>query len=143
MELASLRLSNTRTRPRKQPTPTREREDRLRAGRAAAQTLRSVSPTATLVNVQLRFISAATPAHAAQSFVLYPPAKAYFAYPCPYGDCDGIYNLDAAANRAMAGEKSRITGTLECDGVRSHNGPSRERCGLQLKYTITAQHESQ
>lgn len=93
------------------------------------------------VNVQLRFLPAAALAHATQSFVLYPAAKAYFAYPCPYGDCSGIYNLDLEASRAIAREKSRVTGTVECAGVRSHTGQPRERCGLQMRYMITAKHD--
>jgi hypothetical protein len=128
-----------RSRPRSKPTAVRDREDRLRAGRAAAQTVRSVSPTTLFVKMQLRF-STTTPPHASQSFVLYPGAKAYFAYPCPYGDCSGVYDLDAEATRAMSGEESRVTGTLECDGGRSHNGQLRERCGLQVRYAIEAQH---
>jgi hypothetical protein len=132
-----------RTQLRHKQSVLREREDRLRAGRAAAQTLRSVSPTAMSVNVQLRFLVAATPAHATQSFVLYPAAKAYFAYPCPYGDCSGIYNLDLEAARAMGREKSRVTGTVDCAGVRSHAGQPRGRCGLQMRYVITAKHDAQ
>jgi hypothetical protein len=131
------------TQPRHKQSVLREREDRLRAGRAVAQTLRRVSPTALSVNVQLRFLPGAALVHAAQSFVLYPGAKAYFAYPCPYGDCTGIYNLDHEAGRAMAREKSRVTGTLECAGVRSRAGQPRERCGLQMRYVITAKHDAQ
>ena len=138
-----MRLSNTRTRPRSKPSALREREERLRAGRAAAQPLRNACPSATFVNVQLRFLPATAPAHVAQSFVLYPAAKAYFAYPCPYGDCSGIYNLDLEASRAMAAEKSRVTGTLECAGTRSHIGQPREQCGLQVRYMITTKHEAE
>jgi hypothetical protein len=132
-----------RTRSRNKPSAVREREDRLRAGRAAAQTLRAVSPTALFVNVQLRFSPTAAPAHATQSFVLYPAAKAYFGYPCPYGDCTGIYDLDLEASRAMARGKSRVTGTLECVGERSRMGQPRERCGLQMRYVITTKHEAE
>jgi hypothetical protein len=131
-----------RTRSRHKRPVLLGRADLLRAGRVAAQTLRRVSPTALFVNVQLRFVPAAAPAaHATQSFVLYPAAKAYFAYPCPYGDCTGIYNLDLEASRTMAREKSRVAGTLECAGVRSHMGQPREQCGLQMKYMISAKHE--
>jgi hypothetical protein len=91
--------------------------------------------------VQLRFLPATAPLHAAQSLILYPPAKAYFAYPCPYGDCDGIYDLDSEANRALTGEKNRVTGTIECAGVRSREGLQRQPCGLRMSYTIAAKHE--
>jgi hypothetical protein len=141
MERAPLHLTDMRSRPRSKPIATRDREGRLRAGRAAAQTVRSVSPTTLFVKMQLRFSTTAAAPHASQSFVLYPGAKAYFAYPCPYGDCSGVYDLDAEATRAMSSEESRVTGTLECEGGRAHNGQLRERCGLQVRYVIEAQHE--
>jgi len=130
-----------RSRPTSKAPAFREREERLRIGRAAAQPLRSASPTAALVNVHLKFLPATAPLHAAQSLILYPAAKAYFAYPCPYGDCDGIYNLDSEASRALSGEKTRVTGTIECAGVRSREGLQRQPCGLRMSYTIAAKHE--
>jgi hypothetical protein len=131
-----------RSRTNSKPSAFRDREERLRTGRAAAQPLRSAFPNAALVNVQLRFLPETAPLHAAQSFALYPGAKAYFSYPCPYGDCDGIYDLESEANRALTGEKSRVTGTLECVGVRSREGLQRQPCGLRMSYTITAKHTS-
>lgn len=132
-----------RSRPTSKPSAFREREERLRAGRAAAPALRSVAPGAALVNVHLRFLPATAPLHAAQSFVLYPAAKAFFSYPCPYGDCDGVYDLDSEARRVLTGEKGRVTGTLECAGVRSREGLQRQPCGLRVSYTITVNHDSQ
>jgi hypothetical protein len=114
----------------------------LRSGRAAAQPLRDASPTTALVKVQLRFFPATAPPHATQSFVLYPAAKAYFAYPCPYGDCDGIYDLDSEANRVLTAEKGRVTGILECAGGRSSISLQRQPCGLRMSYTITAKQAS-
>lgn len=127
-------------RPRAQGklSPSREREERLRTARASAQPLRAVSPTTAFVSVQLRFVPALEPLHAAQSFVLYPAAKACFAYPCPYGDCDGIYDLAAEASRTLSGEKSRVTGVSECAGTRSRDGLQRQPCGLRMSYTISA-----
>jgi len=98
------------------------------------------------MNVELQFLPAAAPPHAAQSFVLYPAAKAYFTYPCPYGDCDGAYDLDVEASRAMAsphGQKGRVSGTLECTGMRSREGLPRQSCGLHVRYIITATHEAE
>ena len=42
--------------PRQKVSPFREREERLREGRDAAQTLRAAYPHASLVNIQLRFL---------------------------------------------------------------------------------------
>jgi hypothetical protein len=134
-----------RTQTRTKPPTFRDRAERLRAARTAAPALRGVWPTVTRINVELQFLPAAAPPHASQSFVLYPAAKAYFTYPCPYGDCDGTYNLDVEAGRAMAsqrGHEGRVTGTLECVGMRSREGLPRQSCGLHVHYTISATHEA-
>jgi hypothetical protein len=115
------------------------RDERLRKAHAGAKTLRTAFPGTALVSVQLHFLQESATPHAAQSFVLYPGARALFAYPCPYGDCDGIYELEAEAQRTLALEAPSISGTAECCGMRSRNGLSRQACGLQMSYSITAQ----
>lgn len=125
--------------PRQKPSIIRERKERLRKARDAAQTLRSAFPQAAQVTVHLQFPPIAAPPHAAQSFVIYPAARAFFEYPCPYGDCDGVYELGAAAIQALTQEQS-VSGSLECVGLRSRNGLQRQPCGLVMNYTIVAQY---
>jgi hypothetical protein len=132
---------NMPARPRSKSSAFFERGERLRTARAAAQKLRSAFPTTTLVNVQLRFLPATAPLHAEQSFVLYPGAQAYFAYPCPYGDCDGIYDLNSEVNRTLGSGKATVSDTIECAGTRSRDGLPAQPCGLRVSYTITAQYE--
>jgi hypothetical protein len=117
------------------------REERLRKGRATAETIRTAAPRATVVEVQLEFPSgtAAEPFAAAQSFLLYPGARAYFAYPCPHGDCDGIYDLAAEAEKIMAGDEARVCGIAECEGQRARRGLPRQLCGQHVSYSIRAQ----
>jgi len=108
-------------------------------GRAAAPPLRELSPHATHVIVRLQFRSDETLTHADQSIVLYPSARAYFGFPCPYGDCDGIYDLTRAAQLALTSWSPQPSGILECSGTRARHrllGP----CGLRLSYTVTAEH---
>ena len=93
------------------------------------------------MNVQLRFLPATAPLHAAQSFSLFPAARAYFSYPCPYGDCDGIYDFGSEADRTLTREKSCVSGTRTCAGVRSRDGLTKQPCGLRVSYTITIHHE--
>lgn len=126
-----------RLRREKKSSPLEQREDHLRVGRAAAPVLREVSPTATVVSVRLHFIAPTLPAHAEQSFELYPSATAYFEYPCPHGDCDGIIDVSLDARRTLEGKRRQIAGTLECSG---HRGLARKPCGLRVSYTISAQH---
>jgi hypothetical protein len=129
--------------PRQKLSAFRERKERFRKARDGTQTLRSAFPDATLVNVHLLFLPESAPPHAAQSFVMYPAARAFFQYPCPYGDCDGVYELGAAATQALARENSGVSGTLECSGVRSRDGLQRQPCGLGVRYAITARYGPQ
>lgn len=138
---ASDYIMNSRFR-RKAPEPP-AREQRLRQIRAGAQTLRSTCPGARLVTVQLDFLTdaAQTPAAAAQSFVLYPGARAVFCYPCPYGDCDGIYDLSSEADKTLNRQAPRATGISHCCGTRSQIALPKRCCGLRVRYTIVAKHE--
>jgi hypothetical protein len=122
----------------KQPT-TIDRAEQMRKRRAGSGTLREVSPRTALVRVHLEFLPLSAERPAAQSFVLYPAARAYFEYACPYGDCDGIYDFSAEAKRALAHEKKSVTGSAECTGMRSRDGTQKQTCGLRVSYSISAE----
>lgn len=117
-----------------------DRAERLRGGRAAARPLRDQFPTATQIAVRLEFRADETPSHADQAFVLYPAARAYFGFPCPYGDCDGIYDLASAVQSALQRSTSPAVGALSCTGTRSRNRLPGQLCGLQVNYTVTVEH---
>jgi hypothetical protein len=134
--------TNVRLMLRQKPSVSRERKERLRKAHDAAQTLRDAFPDATLVSVHLHFLPVTAPPHAAQSFVMYPAARAFFEYPCPYGDCDGIYELGAAAARSLTPDSTGVSGTVECCGLRCRDGLPRQPCGLRMSYTITARQAS-
>lgn len=131
-----LRSTRPRLTTRKSVSGFQDRAERLREGRAAAALLREVCPKATHIAVLLKFEA---PPHADQSFVLYPGARAYFGFPCPYGDCDGIYDLSHAAQSILLGTAPQATGTLECGGVRSRHRIPRQACGLQVSYIVNTQ----
>ena len=114
-----------------------DRREELRRGRTAAATLRTACPEAASVRVELEFRSATGEAHVPQAFALFPPAKAYFVYPCPYGDCDGLYDLQAVALQALQGKQKRSRGTLKCAGSRSRDKTVGRPCELQMTYSIT------
>src|SRR5882724_405404 len=92
-----------------------DRRDELRKARAAAPTLRKAWPDAALVWVEINFQSSEQLAHAPQTFSIYPPAKAHFSYLCPFGDCNGMYDLNEAALDALRAGKP-AAGTLRCTG---------------------------
>lgn len=123
--------------PRNKAPTARDRADQMRKRRADSGTLREVSPETASVNVQLDFLPSSAPPHAAQSFVLYPAARAFFEYPCPYGDCDGVYDFSAEAKRVLGHEKKNATGTVECSGMRSRDGSQKQACGLRVSYRIS------
>jgi hypothetical protein len=120
-----------------------DRRDELRKARAAAPTLRVACPDAALVRVELEFHADPQLAHAPQAFSVYPPAKAHFVYACPFGDCDGLYDLNEIAFGTLQAGKRKTRGTLTCTGHRSRNGKSDDACDLALSYSITVRHDEE
>lgn len=113
------------------------RQEELRKSRAAAPTLGAACPEAALVRVELEFQADPLLAHAPQTLSIYPPAKAHFAYACPFGDCDGVYDLNEVALGSLKAGKKTTRGTVACHGHRSRDGKTRSVCDLALSYSIT------
>lgn len=113
------------------------RQDELRKARAAAPTLSVACPEAEVVRVELEFQADPLLAHAPQILSIYPPAKAHFSYACPFGDCDGVYDLNQIALDSLKTGKKKTRGTLACSGHRSRDGKTRTLCDLALSYSIT------
>ena len=133
-----MRLSSNR----KVGSPS-DRKDELRQARTAAPTLRVAYPGAALVRVELSFQENSGLEHAPQAFSVYPPAKAHFVYACPFGDCDGVYDLNEIASGALRSGKSKTRGTLTCVGHRSRNGKSDCSCELLATYSIAIRHDNE
>lgn len=138
-----MRSTNGHPAAQKGASGFQDRAARLRSGRIAAPLLRELSPSATHVTVRLQFLAQEGPAHADQCFVLYPGARAYFGFSCPYGDCDGIYDLTQAAQSALEHPTAHASGILECVGARSRHRTARQPCALQVSYTVTAENHQQ
>jgi len=115
-----------------------ERMDQLRRDRASASVLRAAFPAVQQLRIELKFEGPGSSVPTPQSHLLYPPAQAFFEYPCPYSDCDGQFDLTGAVKAALADAAHRATGALECRGSRGHEPTSRRPCQLQLVYEITA-----
>src|SRR5687768_6020590 len=126
---------------RKAASPS-DRRDELRHARAAAPTLRTVSPEAAVVRVELAFQEDSGLAHAPQAFSIYPPAKAHFVYPCPFGDCDGVYDLNEIALGTLRAGKAKSGGTLTCSGHRWRNGKADSPCELAATYSIVVRQDT-
>jgi hypothetical protein len=114
------------------------RADQLRRDRSAAQAVRAVFPSVYQLRIELKFEGPFSNTPTAQSHVLYPPARAFFGYPCPYSDCDGHFDLGDAVKAALADKSNVSSGVLECHGSRARDHASKQPCLLQILYEITA-----
>jgi hypothetical protein len=124
--------------PASSASARQERADRLRRDRAAAPLLRAAFPSVQQLRLDLNFEGATGNTPAAQSHLLHPPARAFFEFPCPYADCDGLFDLTAAVNAALTDPSHQAEGVLECSGVRAHDYASKKPCQLHLAYIVTA-----
>lgn len=123
---------------RKQAAAPESAAERLRRGRAAALTLRAVFPQLQQLRLEFSFEAPGAPTPAAQSHLLYPPARAFFEFPCPHADCDGQFDLTAIVRHAVADGVHASRGTLACSGSRAFDHSSRQPCRLHLVYAVTA-----
>jgi hypothetical protein len=128
--------------PNKKTVSPIDRRDELRKARAAAPALRMACPDAALVRVELEFQANPLLAHAPQVFSLYPAAKAHFAYACPFGDCDGVHDLNEVALDVLQAGKHKTCGTVACSGHRSSHRQGDNPCGLMLRYSIAVRHDA-
>lgn len=118
-----------------------ERAERLRRDRAATLTLREAFPAVDQLRVELEFEGMAANIPTAQSHVLHPPAKAYFAFPCPHADCDGQFDLSAAVSAMLTNQAAGAKGVLKCPGQRLDRRASRIPCELHLHYTFSVTYQ--
>lgn len=114
-----------------------ERAERLRRDRAAALTLREAFPAVEHLRLELKFEAPGANIPAAQSHVLHPPARAFFAFPCPHADCDGQFDLTAAVSAALTNPAAEAEGVLKCSGQRLDRRAARVPCELDLHYTCS------
>lgn len=119
-------------------TLRQERTERLRRARAAAQALRAAFPALEQLRLDMQFEGTTGNIPTSQSHVLYPPARAFFTFPCPYADCDGEFDLTAAVDAALADPSHQVEGVLECRGERVGERASKQPCLLRLLHRITA-----
>ncbi len=134
----SSRGPGVRLNPSSAAAARQERDERLRRDRATAQALRSAFPKIQQLRVDMRFEGSGANIPMPQSHLLYPPARAFFIFPCPYADCDGQFDLVAAVNAALADPSHLLEDVLECPGTRVGARASRHPCSLHLLLRITA-----
>jgi hypothetical protein len=118
-----------------------QRQERWRRDRAAVPTLRGGYPRVERLRIDLSFIDGAAYVPAAQSHILHPAAQAFFSFPCPYADCDGRFDLDAAVSAVLANSEQNGEGKLVCPGNRARDGKGEQPCLLPMQFTVSVQYE--
>jgi hypothetical protein len=107
--------------------------------RDRAQPLRAMFPLVGRVQIELSFPGARDTVPSAQTFVLYPPARAFFRYPCPCQDCDGEFDVSATVGVLAASDVDAVrssTTEFHCQGVRSRDRLSGSPCPIRLSCRI-------
>jgi hypothetical protein len=112
-----------------------QREKQRRA-RLAAKELRVQFPQFSSLRLDLAFSDESPQPPAPQSFVLHPPARAYFVYPCPYASCTGEIDLAANVDQIAEAGKSRTAGHTRCKGERVRGRQGKTPCDLHIEYSI-------
>ncbi len=121
------------------PAAAREgRTEQLRRDRAGTQAIRIVYPAVQQLRIELRFGGSHPNTPTSQLHELYPPARAFFSYPCPHAGCDGHFDLSDAVRAAIDADSHVVNGVVECKGSRPRDHTSRQSCLLQLHYGIRA-----
>lgn len=115
-----------------------DRASQLRRDQEAAPKLRTMFPAVDQLRIELSFEGGGSATPVPQSRILHPPARAHFSFPCPYGDCDGRFELAAAAHTAVEDPSHRVEGVLECTGSRARDFAPKSPCQLRLHFTLTA-----
>ena len=115
-----------------------DRASQLHRDQEAAPKLRALFPAVEQLRFELTFEGGGANTPVPQSHVLHPPARAYFSFPCPYADCDGRFELSAAAHAAVEDPSHRTEGVLECSGLRAGDFASKRPCQLRLRYILRA-----
>jgi len=116
-------------------TGRRAVRDRQARERTAASPLRARYPTLVSLQLGFEFSDSSEFLPSPQVTVFHPPARAYFRFVCPYGDCDGEFDLADPIATMLNARESRAHGQLHCAGTR-HGGVS---CTLHLDYSLLAQ----
>jgi hypothetical protein len=100
--------------------------------------LRIAFPQLEELRIELSFVDASSGSPAAQVHTLYPAARAFFKYRCPYSDCDGEFELAEIIRLAVSDGTRLVHGSMLCTGTRAGEKGSKRACELQLAYAITA-----
>lgn len=124
--------------PAKSADVREARVDQLRRDRAASQAMRAAFPSVKKLRLAFTFSGSHQDMPTPQRHELYPAARAFFTYPCPYPGCDGHFDLSMVVRSAIEGSSHLAQGAIECGGSRPRDYASRQSCLLELRYEVDA-----
>ena len=119
-----------------------QRRELSRRKRIAAGTLANAFPQLSHLRIQLSFRDSSDRPPTRQVHELFPPAPAFFEFPCPHGDCDGAFDLGVAVSSLLAADAPRVEGAIECPGFRTAPAAGRRPCDLEVRFLVTALYEA-
>lgn len=119
-----------------------QKRERSLRNRQAAGTLASACPMVERVRIQLRFLPVSGSVPAAQTHALYPSAPAWFEFACPFGDCDGSFDLNAIVKPILSRSGPQASGSLHCTGTRTGSAMTRQPCNLRVDYWVAAEYQA-
>lgn len=122
--------------PRPGRSPLEQRRDSARRRRAAAGTFAQSFPNVERLRLALDFVESKGPNPVRQLHELFPPAAAVLEFSCPYGDCDGCFDITDTVTRMLSKGASVGSGVFVCQGSRPAPHLGRRSCTLQLRYRI-------
>lgn len=91
------------------------------------------------LQVELSFGATSGSAPSQQSHGFYPPARAFFRFPCPCSECDGEFDLSSGVDElAAVGQPALRTasGRLGCKGVHYRERANASACQLTLYWRL-------
>jgi len=107
--------------------------ERQRRGRTATPQIRTRYPDLDSLQVEFAFSDSGKFVPAPQTTVFHPAATAFFCFACPFGDCDGEFDLTSAIDLTARSGQLQSSGEVRCAGTR-HRAAA---CTLSLEYSIS------
>lgn len=127
-----MRLTSRPTR-----SPAARRQERARCGSAEAVTFAESFPKVDRLRLKLSFTEPTGVGPVGQLHDLFPPTAAVVEFSCPYGDCDGSFDLTEGVAIVLRKEALEGAGLFQCRGTRTASGMTRQPCTLRLTYHLT------
>jgi hypothetical protein len=117
----------------RQPVGREAMRERQRRGRTATPPIRARYPGLDSLQIEFEFTDHGKFVPSRQVTVLHPSAPAFFCFACPFGDCDGEFDLTSAVDLIARSGQLQASGEMRCAGTR-HRVVA---CTLCLEYSIS------